>query len=158
MPPRAFDPERALVAVNEQRAALGQPPWHGPVTTRAVGDASVAAVALAAETGQEPLRAAVRAAVTYTLGLLADQAPGRSVEVRIPPFAAIQCVAGPRHTRGTPPNVVETDPMTWLGLASGRLDWAAAVSSGRLRASGQRADISGYLPLPVPGSGSRPGH
>jgi Bacterial SCP ortholog len=155
---RGFDPERALGAVNEQRAALGQPAWHGPVTPRAVGEASMAAVAASVEAGQEPLRAAVRAAVSYTVGLLADRAPGRSVEVRIPPFAAIQCVAGQRHTRGTPPNVVETDPMTWLELASGRLGWTEALASGRLTASGQRADISAYLPLLVSGSGGQGGH
>lgn len=78
---------------------------------------------------------------------LAIRAPGRSVEVRVPPFAATQCVAGPRHTRGTPPNVVETDADTWLGLATGRLSWPVAVAQGRLRASGQRADVSAYLPL-----------
>ena len=128
------------------------------MTPRSVGAAAVAAVAAAVDAGQEPLRAAVRVAVGYTLGLLADRAPGRSVEVRIPPFAAIQCVAGPRHTRGTPPNVVETDPMTWLNLASGRLDWPAAMASGRVRASGQRADISAYLPLPVSGSAAPPGN
>lgn len=89
------------------------------------------------------LRDAVRALLTE----LSQRAPGRSVEVRIPPFGAIQCVAGPRHTRGTPPNVVETDPMTWLLVASGRLDWNAAVHDGRIRASGVRTDLSEYLPL-----------
>jgi Bacterial SCP ortholog len=158
VPARSFDPERALVAVNEQRAALGLAPWRGPVTPRAVGAASAAAVDAAVAAGQPPLRAALRAAVTYALGLLAERAPGRSVEVRIPPFAAIQCVGGPRHTRGTPPNVVETDPMTWLELAAGRLDWQSAVAAGRVRASGQRADISAYLPVLVSGSGARPGH
>ena len=65
----------------------------------------------------------------------------------MPPYAAVQCVAGPRHTRGTPPNVIETDPLTWLALATGRLGWAAAAASGRVRASGPRADVSDYLPL-----------
>lgn len=139
--------DRALTAVNEQWSALGHPPFTGQVTPRAVGQATLAAVAAASEAGQRPLRAALRAAVSYTLGLLADQAPGRSVEVRIPPLAAVQCVPGPRHTRGTPPNVVETDPQTWLQLATGQLTWSAALASGRVRASGQRADISGYLPL-----------
>jgi hypothetical protein len=88
----------------------------------------------------------------HLLDLLAGLAPGRAVEVRIPPFAAIQCVEGPRHTRGTPANVVETDAVTWVLLATGRLAWADAVASGRLRASGPRADISGYLPLPAAGS------
>jgi hypothetical protein len=107
---------------------------------------------------EQPSRAVLRAAVTYTLDVLADRAPGRSVEVRIPPFAAVQCIPGPRHTRGTPPNVVETDAMTWLRLAIGDLNWASAVASGKLRASGQRADISGYLPLVALSPGSQSGH
>ncbi|MTK02602.1 hypothetical protein FF096_11285 [Micromonospora sp. CP22] len=89
------------------------------------------------------LRAAVRAMLT----LLADRVPGRSVEVRVPPYGAVQCVPGPRHTRGTPANTVEMDPETWLRLATGRLDWARAVTEGRVKASGTRADLSGYLPL-----------
>jgi hypothetical protein len=158
VPARGFDADKVVAAVNEQRSVLGQPPWSGPVTPRAVGAASLAAVTAAVQAGQQPLRAVLRAAVRYTLGLLADRAPGRTVEVRIPPFAAVQCVPGPRHTRGTPPNVVETDPLTWLDLASGRLDWAAALASGKLRASGQRADISGYLPVAPVDPGSPPGH
>jgi hypothetical protein len=149
VPARGFDVHRAVAAVNEQLAALGEPPWPGPLTAGAVGQASVAAVLAASHKGAEPLRAVQRAAVSYTLGLLADLAPGRSVEVRVPPFAAVQCGPGPRHTRGTPPNVVETDALTWIDLATGRLDWAAALASGRLRASGQRADLTAYLPLPV---------
>jgi hypothetical protein len=147
VPARGFDISRALAAVNEQRSAVSQPPLLGPVSATTVGMASLAAVAAAHDDGQQPHRAALRVAVSYTLGLLAQRAPGRSVEVRIPPLAAVQCVAGPRHTRGTPPNVVETDPLTWLDLATGRLDWATAVAGGRVRASGLRADISGYLPL-----------
>ena len=73
--------------------------------------------------------------------------PPRSVEVRVPPFGAVQCVPGPRHTRGTPPNVVETDALTWLLVATGRLPWSDAVASGRISASGIRTDLSGYLPL-----------
>jgi hypothetical protein len=133
--------------VNEQRAALGEVPWNGLITERVLGAASLAAVEAARADGAEPVRAALRAAVRYSLGLLAERVPGRTVEVRVPPFAAVQCVPGPRHTRGTPPNVVETDPLTWLDLASGRLDWAVALASGRVRASGQRADLAGYLPL-----------
>lgn len=90
---------------------------------------------------------AVGVATRTTARRLADRAPGRSVEVRIPPYIAVQCVTGPRHTRGTPPNVVETDPVTWLELAGGRLSWAAAVESGRVRASGERADLAPYLPV-----------
>jgi hypothetical protein len=78
---------------------------------------------------------------------LAQQVPGRSVELRVPPFVAVQCVPGPRHTRGTPPNVVETDPATWLRLATGALTWADAVAEGRVSASGNRADLSPHLPL-----------
>ncbi len=147
MPARGVDLSLLLSAVDEQRAALGDPPWAGPVTERALGQASLAAVLAAVGAGREPVRPALRAAVRYSLGLLADRAPGRSVEVRVPPFAAVQCLPGPRHTRGTPPNVVETDPMTWLELATGRLDWAGALAAGRVLASGQRADISSYLPV-----------
>jgi hypothetical protein len=89
----------------------------------------------------------VRDAVRTLLAELARRAPGRSVEVRIPPFGAIQCVPGPRHTRGTPPNVVETDALTWLLVATGRLAWTDAVASGRISASGIRTDLSEYLPL-----------
>lgn len=74
-------------------------------------------------------------------------APGRSVEVRVPPFAAAQCIAGPRHTRGKPPSVVETDALTWLDLVTGRVTWAAATADGRVSASGERSDLSSYLPF-----------
>jgi hypothetical protein len=87
--------------------------------------------------------------VTRLLARLEELAPGRAVEVRVPPFAAVQCVEGPRHTRGTPPNVVETDPASWVRLATGRLRWADAVAAGKIAASGPRADLSGYLPLPL---------
>lgn len=88
-----------------------------------------------------------RIAVRILLDALAERAPGRAVEVRVPPFAAVQCVEGPRHTRGTPSNVVEMDDMTWLRLASGRMGWADAVAEGRVIASGERADLSAQLPL-----------
>ena len=91
--------------------------------------------------------AIVRTAVRFTLEELAASSPGRSVEVRVPPDGAVQAIAGPRHTRGTPPNVVETDPVTWLALATGRLSWAEATASGRVRASGARADLAPVLPL-----------
>jgi len=92
-------------------------------------------------------REATGLAVRVLLARLVERAPGRSVEVRVPPYAAVQCVAGPRHTRGTPPNVVECDGPTWLRLATGEVAWAEAVADGRLRASGDRADLSGLLPL-----------
>jgi len=85
--------------------------------------------------------------VKHYLAVLAQRAPGRSVEVRVPPYAAVQCIEGVRHTRGTPPAVIETEPETWLALARGELDWAAAVASGHVRASGERTDLSSYLPL-----------
>ena len=83
------------------------------------------------------------------LGLkgLAAKAPGRSVEVRVPPYAAVQCVAGTRHTRGTPGAVVETDPVTWVLVAHGDLAFAAALADGRVRAGGERSDLSALLPL-----------
>lgn len=95
----------------------------------------------------DPARPELAAAVRLSLRTLAADAPGRTVEVRVPPFAAVQCVDGPRHTRGTPPNVIETDPRTWLELATGRLDWTTAVADGRVSASGTRADLSHWLPL-----------
>ena len=86
-------------------------------------------------------------AVRYTLEELAACAPGRSVEVRVPPFGVTQAVAGTVHRRGTPPSVVETDAPTWLALATGRLTWQDALDSGALQASGERCDLSAYLPL-----------
>jgi hypothetical protein len=103
--------------------------------------------AVAADPPAAPARADLRDATRYLLEELAARAPGRTVEVRVPPFGAVQCVEGPRHTRGTPPNVVETDAETWLGLATGRLGWAEAVASGAVRASGERADLSDFLPI-----------
>jgi hypothetical protein len=117
------------------------------------GRDAVATVLAALDAGEQPPRPALRPAVRFLLDLLADRAPGKAVEVRVPPYAAVQCVAGPRHTRGTPPNVLETDAGTWILLATGRLTWAEAEAAGRLAASGIRADISPYLPLyrPRPG-------
>ena len=86
-------------------------------------------------------------AVRYTLEELSACAPGRAVEVRVPPYGVTQAVAGTVHRRGTPPSVVETDPTTWLALAAGRLTWDEAVAAGDLHASGERCDLSAYLPL-----------
>lgn len=147
MPVRQPDPARLLAAVNAQRAVLSAPPWTGPATAGDLGLACVRAVLAAVDAGLAPQPEVARGAVGYLLGLLAGRSPGRAVEVRIPPYAAVQCVAGPRHTRGTPPNVVETDALTWIMLATGRLGWGAAVAGGLLRASGPRADLSGLLPL-----------
>ena len=79
--------------------------------------------------------------------VLSWRAPGRSVEVRVPPFAAVQCIEGPRHTRGTPAAVVEMDPLTFCRLAAGRVSWQSAVAAGGVRASGLRTDLAPYLPL-----------
>ena len=100
------------------------------------------------ESRPEPDRDALATAVRLSARTLAAVAPGGSVEVRIPPFAAVQCVSGPRHTRGTPPNVVETDPRTWLLLATGLLRVKEATASGALTLSGSRAgEIEHWLPL-----------
>ncbi len=97
--------------------------------------------------GVEPDRDATAIVVRTLTGLLAERQPGHSVEVRVPPYAAVQAVAGPRHTRGTPPNIVEADPVAFLEVATGRVDWADLVATGKIRASGSRADLSDYLPL-----------
>jgi putative sterol carrier protein len=81
------------------------------------------------------------------LALLKDRAPGRAVEVRVPPYAAVQVIGGGTHTRGTPRAVIETDPETWIALATGELAWSDAVAQGRVHASGERADLAAYLPL-----------
>ena len=95
-----------------------------------------------------PSRADVAAAVRFSARTLEQIAPGSSVEVRVPPFVAVQCIEGPRHTRGTPPNVVETDARTWLRLAVGRLTFDEAVDAGSIDASGSRAgEIAHWLPL-----------
>lgn len=94
-----------------------------------------------------PDRTVLRLCVRLLARSLAEIAPGRSVELRVPPHVAVQCVEGPRHTRGTPPNVVEVDPLTFLDLATGRSDWSAGLTSGRIRASGERADLRSWLPL-----------
>ena len=86
-------------------------------------------------------------AVRYLLQLLAENASGNTVEVRVPPFGAVQAIEGPRHTRGTPPNVIEMDAATWLALATGAEKWASALADGRVAASGSRADLTGHLPI-----------
>jgi Bacterial SCP ortholog len=111
------------------------------------GPESVASVLGALDGGLTPEPDELRAAARYLLHLLATRHPGRVLEVRIPPVAAVQCLPGPVHTRGTPPNVVETDPVTWVRLATGRLGWADAVGSAAVHASGPRADLAAYLPL-----------
>lgn len=119
-----------------------------PARLRLADPAEVAA-ALAARPRE---RAQTKLLVKHFLAVLAERAPGRSVEVRVPPYAAAQVVAGVRHTRGTPPAVVEMDAETWIALATGELPWADAPMS----ASGQRADLSAYLPLAGPQSPEHP--
>ena len=109
---------------------------------RADGIAAVEAV-LAGAADRTTLAAASR----YLLEQLADEAEGHTVEVRVPPYGAVQAVGGPRHTRGTPPNVVEMDAATWIQLATGGLAWGDAVDDARVTASGQRASLAEHLPL-----------
>ncbi|WP_163513052.1 sterol carrier family protein [Fodinicola acaciae] len=108
---------------------------------------SAAEVAAAFDRGETPDRDLQRRATRHLLAVLAEKAPGHAVEVRVPPYGAVQCGEGPRHTRGTPPNVVETDPLTWLQLALGRRTFADAKDAGKVSASGNRADLSQWLPV-----------
>lgn len=110
-------------------------------------DAAVTAVLVALDAGEPPVRTDLAPAVRGLAGRLAETAPGRHVEVRIPPYAAVQCIVGPRHTRGTPPNVVEADPVVFVELCTGRLAWADAVRDGRVLTWGDRTDLSAWLPL-----------
>lgn len=114
----------------------------------AEGAAALAAALAAAGEGENPERSDLLTAVRWSLALLAARFPGRSVEVRVPPAGAVQVIEGPVHRRGTPPNVVEMDPVTWLRLAAGAQTWGEAMAGGQIRASGTRADLSEYLPLP----------
>jgi hypothetical protein len=109
--------------------------------------AAVEAALASLADGVPPRREILREAVRALLSDLSGKAPGRSVEVRVPPYGAIQCVEGPRHTRGTPANVVEMDPITFVELAVGLGSWSDAVRDGRIQASGNRADISQLFPI-----------
>lgn len=117
-----------------------------PSRHRAVDPATLAAAWSAWRDGAAH-RPELKLLVKDTLGLLERRAPGHSVEVRVPPFGAVQAVEGGRHTRGTPRAVVETDADTWLALATGELEWAEALATGKLVASGERTDLTPYLPL-----------
>jgi len=99
-------------------------------------------VLAALDAGAQP---SLREVVRETARAFAAAHPGKNLELRIPPYVAVQCLAGPRHTRGTPPNVVETDGETWLRLYAGTLAWETAVATGRVRASGERSDLSALL-------------
>jgi hypothetical protein len=130
-------PARRRVDPGTGRAAVAA--WLAAVDAGSDADDARREVAVPRET--------LAAAVRWSLEELAAWVPGRSTEVRVPPFAAVQCLPGPRHTRGTPPNVVEMDAETWLGLVTGRLAWGEALATGRVHASGERADLSELLPL-----------
>lgn len=133
--------------LDAQRAADGENPWSGSTHLLPLLAATGDAVLRAREHGYRPQRAAVRAAVLASLDLLTERAPGNALEVRVPPHGAIQCLPGPRHTRGTPASVVECEPLTWIEVAAGRRTWQDAVAAQVVRASGARADLSAHLPL-----------
>ncbi|MGV2900057.1 sterol carrier family protein [Microbacterium sp. AGC62] len=111
------------------------------------GRSALDAVRDADAAGAKPQRTDLATAVRYLLQLLDEKAPGNSVEVRVPPFGAVQVIQGPRHTRGTPPNVVEMDAATWIAVATGTEVWTDAAAGGRIHASGTRADLSDVLPV-----------
>ena len=111
------------------------------------GRAALAAVRAADAASETPARTDLATAVRYLLQLLVEKAPGHSVEVRVPPFGAVQVVEGPRHTRGTPPNVVETDAATWIALATGERAWADAAAAGRILRVGHPRRLTDLLPL-----------
>lgn len=119
------------------------------MSTRRLTPADPSAVATALErlAAGDAERADLKLLVKHYLALLQERAPGYSVEVRVPPYAAVQVVPGVRHTRGTPPAAIEMDAATWIALATGDLTWAEAHLAGRVRASGERADLTAYLPL-----------
>jgi Bacterial SCP ortholog len=125
---------RRRIAVDEGRAALAAWQAANPPALDTGGTSTLP-------------RATIATAVRYSLEEVTARAPGNSVEVRVPPFGVTQCVEGPRHTRGTPPNVIECDAATWLAMVSGQLRWADAVAAGKVAASGLRADLSALLPF-----------
>lgn len=121
--------------------------WAMPARLRPVDDATVSRAWEVLSSSPEPPADALRLLTKHYLAVLVERYPGRSVEVRVPPYAVVQCLEGARHTRGTPPAVVETDPMTWIRLARGDLSWPDAMQSGQVTASGERSDLSDLLPL-----------
>ena len=123
-------------------------PPHKEVSPAEVRDAVLAVGDWIKGEADKPARAQIAAAVRTTARTLGQNAPGSSVEVRVPPFVAVQCIVGPRHTRGTPPNVVETDALTWLQVVTGIRDFADALADGSIDASGSRApEVGRWLPL-----------
>ena len=144
---RAPEPRTRILTCPAYRRASRRatPDYGGDVPRKISTDAGRAA--LAAVRSDHPGAGDLATAVRYLLQLLAEKAPGNAVEVRVPPFGAVQVIEGPRHTRGTPPNVVEMEPETWLSVALGDEDWAVALAEGRILASGTRAHLAGLLPL-----------
>jgi hypothetical protein len=111
------------------------------------GDVAAALGRMADQPDSAVRGADLRLLTKHFLAVLEERAPGHSVEVRVPPYAAVQVIPGVRHTRGTPPAVVETDAETWIALATGELSWEDALSQARVSASGERTDLAPYLPL-----------
>lgn len=146
---QAFE-DRTLQGNPVVAARRGPVVWSNFLRTRCIElvvHADDLARSLPERQGPASERACVQIATRALADVLAARAPGRSVELRVPPFAAIQCVSGPRHTRGTPAAVVETDPLTFCRLAAGRISWREALASGVVVASGLRTDLSPFLPL-----------
>ncbi|MET3923730.1 sterol carrier family protein [Arthrobacter sp. UYEF20] len=141
------DGRSALAAWLQANTGAQGSPGTGPAAGGPASPDPVSAGAAAAGAAAAVSRSTLATAVRYSLEEVTARAPGNSVEVRVPPFGVTQCVEGPRHTRGTPPNVIECDAGTWLAMVSGQLSWADAVAAGRVAASGLRADLSGLLPL-----------
>lgn len=139
-----------MAAVREVRALFASFEDSSAVPAEPVPAEPVPAEPVTSEVAQAfaALPRSVRATfVRFTLEELATLAPGNSVEVRVPPLGVTQCVAGPRHTRGTPPSVVETSPVVWAALVLGACSWEQAVAAGMLDASGERSNLSTLLPL-----------
>ena len=148
----AGDAARFAAAVGAARATLAETPGTRVVAPgiRLVEYARtrvLEAVVHGLDLGVAPDRAALRLTVRLLALVLEARVPGRSVEVRVPPYAAVQVLAGPRHTRGQPPGIVEADPVAFVEVCTGRLAWADATHDGRVRASGERTDLSAHLPL-----------
>ncbi|WP_163552114.1 maleylpyruvate isomerase family mycothiol-dependent enzyme [Candidatus Frankia alpina] len=137
----------ALARVTDDGDPVVATPGGPMLLTEFLRTRAVEAVVHGLDLGVEPLRPALKVAAKLFAELFAHRVPGHTVELRVPPFAAVQVVEGPRHTRGTPPNVVEAGPVAFVLLCAGRLAWGDAVADGRISASGERADLSGYLPL-----------
>lgn len=125
-------------------------PYADRMARPRIPDQDGVAAVTGASSAAEPDRATLATAVRYLLQCLAEAQPGRSVELRVPPFGAVQLIEGPRHTRGTPPNVVEMPADVLLALATGDGTWAQSVATGRIHASGSRSNLSALFPITLP--------